>query len=504
MSASKKRKLVDEEDQHQSGPSTVEHNIGEKQVAIVSPTEGCSSEESRPDILTIHCFDEIFEYLSLKDLHSIGRTCKTMQQVAGQYFKQNYSSTKIGCNQNGIYTDLRTQNPVQFLISTFHPIKLFGFEPFISSMYIHPFVSPLTYFKLPCNDEQITSVNKININSIVINYHTAKLLQRILPRVETIQIQNSKIYDLYEFLLKYCGGLKRLYIKKSNFDHDYYDKFGQQKWLMQHYRQLEHFEYHPPDSLFLNELNTFLERNEKIHTFATSLECLWKNRHAFINSEAKLNILEVKCCQEFGSDEPTLQSLCNLVNQLHEKGFHRRFHLYVQRVDEEFNTQAVSLNGLEKLCIKGFHGTLPPLAGLKELAILDYSKDSNEPSDNRMETIANDLLDLQRLYLNNANSIDDVMPFIRRSLKLNKLKIFFKRDSYPIQSSFRKQIFPLSKLNREREKLFEARKVTIYVSEKSFVDTKWATRNGDINLRLIEMKRAESYEWNQYFTSKIE
>ena len=45
---------------------------------------GCSSEEYRPKIfkLNIDCFDEIFEYLSLKDLHSLGQTYRTMQQVA--------------------------------------------------------------------------------------------------------------------------------------------------------------------------------------------------------------------------------------------------------------------------------------------------------------------------------------------------------------------------------------------------------------------------------------
>lgn len=39
--------------------------------------------------LNIHCFDEMFEYLSLKDLLSFGQTCKGLQNVAGKYFKRN-------------------------------------------------------------------------------------------------------------------------------------------------------------------------------------------------------------------------------------------------------------------------------------------------------------------------------------------------------------------------------------------------------------------------------
>ncbi|XP_055303101.1 uncharacterized protein LOC129568817 isoform X4 [Sitodiplosis mosellana] len=40
--------------------------------------------------LTLECFDEIFEYLSSRDMLAIGQTCKTMQQVVGEYVKANY------------------------------------------------------------------------------------------------------------------------------------------------------------------------------------------------------------------------------------------------------------------------------------------------------------------------------------------------------------------------------------------------------------------------------
>lgn len=53
--------------------------------------------ELQPDIfkLNVDCFEEIFDYLSLGDLASFGRTCKRMQQVAGHWFRENYKERVI-------------------------------------------------------------------------------------------------------------------------------------------------------------------------------------------------------------------------------------------------------------------------------------------------------------------------------------------------------------------------------------------------------------------------
>ena len=61
--------------------------------------------EERPRIfkLNIDCFDEIFDYLSTEDLLGIGQTCKTMQQVVGEYFKKNYTAASMFGGNDGIY-----------------------------------------------------------------------------------------------------------------------------------------------------------------------------------------------------------------------------------------------------------------------------------------------------------------------------------------------------------------------------------------------------------------
>lgn len=67
---------------------------------------GPSNVESSPKLFLLNndCFDEIFEYLCVEDLHSFGQTCKWMNKVAGEYFKQNHSSARKYFKKDGIYT----------------------------------------------------------------------------------------------------------------------------------------------------------------------------------------------------------------------------------------------------------------------------------------------------------------------------------------------------------------------------------------------------------------
>lgn len=53
--------------------------------------------------LTIHCYHEIFDWLSLNELIAVGSTCKHLQQVAGQFFHSNYAAKNARGENDGIY-----------------------------------------------------------------------------------------------------------------------------------------------------------------------------------------------------------------------------------------------------------------------------------------------------------------------------------------------------------------------------------------------------------------
>lgn len=471
-----------------------ENNHNHNGIEVIGPHRS----EASPKIykLTVDCFDEIFEYLSLKDLHSFAQTSKAMQQVAGEYFKQNYTALRIASNAfTGIYTDFSEK----FGYNMRPHINISGFNQFITSIDVHKFFSRLAYIE-PQIDEFI-SINHISLTGISTSSQT---VQRILKRVESVAITVEKCEDLFKYFLTFCTNLRRLYVN-GDFDCWYYRQTGKRKWLFEIYSKLQHFELIPQRELVINELNTFMECNKTIRTFATSSKCLWYNRHAFQNSEAHLDTLEVKCFFDVApNQDPPMQSLCNLINELYDQGFYKHLHFYVEEFDNETNILVASLKAIKKLCIRKFSDvslTLP--IELRELAILDFDENLLENKYLRasnMEMLANSLVNLQRLYVINA-TIDDIMPFIRKSVNLRKIKMMPKeQDELRFQLSDRKITnINFQTMNREREKLFEARKITLYVQNNKFLVTKWTTKDGDTNLKFIELKRAESFVWNHRF-----
>lgn len=201
----------------------------------------------------------------------------------------------------------------------------------------------------------------------------------------------------------------------------------------------------------------------------------------------------------------SVKMLWDLLIQLHNQGFYKRLLLCTPSVDQELSNKLTAVPGLETLRIDRFQESfsIPLLSEseLKDLIILDglNVKDA--------EILANGLVKLERLHVDQS-TIEAILPFIRQSKKLNKIKILLKspirflnlyyfnnvEESDVKTTSWR--ILNLATINEEREKLPNARKVIIYVSDDVFLATKWAARNGDINLNLIKMKRSKSFEWN--------
>ncbi|XP_031639424.1 uncharacterized protein LOC116351463 isoform X1 [Contarinia nasturtii] len=473
------------------------------QNGIFTAGSGPSNVESPPKIfkLSIDCFDEIFEYLNLKDLHSFGQTCKRMNKVTGEYFKQNYSALQIISGRDGIHTDFSNNDvfgETFNIFGNFEKTKISGFNQFITTINVHSYLSPLRNIKPYI--EEFVSINSVSINNTTIAPMFFNCFSKMLAKIETLDIYYCNSNDIYEGILKFCIKLKRLYVTNSELDQIYCARNGKSRWLFQRFPKLEHFELIPKNELVINELNSFLELNKSISTFSTSANCLWHNRHAFRNSEKALHILEVKFVHPIGSDGPSMQLIFNLINELYDQGFYKRLHLYVASVDEEINVLAASTKNLDKLCIKLFdyaNQTLP--VSVKELVILEYNKEmtiaqsANYIAVNPMEMLANELTNLQRLYMVNA-SFDDILPFIRKSTQLKKIKLLHK-DGF----DSRVDALKLRTLNLQREQLFGARKVTIYVRDKVFEKTKWTTTNGVTDLSLIEVKRSDSYEWKQHF-----
>lgn len=432
--------------------------------------------------LDIDCFDEIFEYLSLKDLHSFGKTCKTMQKVAGEYFKRNYFAAETHINGHGIETVYSDEGVVNGITSTT------AFTQFATSItHLGEYRSDAAALSYIANHfDKFDAINELNFVDITMDEKKAKYFKNVLHKIESICIKSCWLRgDLHENLLRHCSArIKRLILQQGGSRYLFrLEKNIQSPWMHRQYNHLEHLEVIPAPSV--QNLDIFFRNNPSVRTLSTNTPSIY-TRVSHMQTNIQLDLLEVKDARGF---RPIPKSFETVLKRLYDRGFYKRLHFYTYDIDQSHSELLAALPVLEKLCLRNWTEcfSLTQLNNLKELAILDGAN----PND--MTILAKSLVNLQRVYLKNA-TIDDIMPFIRLAPKLTKLKVIPKDETH-----FNGGRLKLRTLNKEREQLFGAYKVTIYVPGNVFLRTKWTTEHGNTNLSLIEIRRSDSYEWNQHY-----
>ncbi|XP_055303132.1 uncharacterized protein LOC129568837 isoform X2 [Sitodiplosis mosellana] len=450
-----------------------------------SEITSASSKELASKIFKLNadCFDEIFEYLSLKDLHSFSQTCRALQKVSGEYYKLNWRAAEKFIGNDGIYTIYTNDKSV---IKT----QTSGFNQFTQFLSLHyEDFEPFRYIKT--HADEFIRVNHLYLVCVGLNSAKMTYFEGILPQIETVQIRQCTIWngDFYEIILQHCEHkLKRLYVQD-----DLGDIINRMHnpWLLRKYPSLEHLELTPRYSYEIVELGQFFDLNPNIRSFSIGSHCLWMNRKQLMDSGIKLDLLEVKHFDSgfyfYHVEKLSIPSICTILNQLFERGLYKRLHLSVIDIDKESIDQMASIQGLERLSVKEANGMtaqiLSNLKNLKELSIMDCSNTD-------WDEVAGNLTKLEKLFIQNA-TYDDMLAFIRRSSQLKLIKVF-PRD----KEHFNGGVMDLVKLNEVRKKLPNARKLIIYIEDNIFLPTKWNTDNGDTNLSYIEMKRSKSLCWD--------
>lgn len=280
--------------------------------------------------------------------------------------------------------------------------------------------------------------------------------------------QCSIVGDFYEKLLKYCGNLRELYVQDDIGD---IVKERSNPWLLRHYPLLETFQLTARNSFKVSDLNGFFEKNRGIRTFLTTSACLWKHRTELMQCPTKLDTLKVF---DGYLSAISMQMFCDLLNQLYEHGFYKRLHLNLTGPNQDNIQELATLNALESISIMYFNGCsgISRLMNLNELTLVDGFNTSD------LEILARNLINLRRICLEKA-SVHDILPFIRHSAKLHK-----------IQTTLKDGILDLQQLNAERAKLMSSCRVVIYIPDSNFLDTKWTTKQGNIRLPYIEVRRS--------------
>lgn len=423
--------------------------------------------------LDVDCFYEVFDYLSLDDLISIGYTCKRLQRVAGSFLRQNFAAKRKTCVNNDIYM-------------CWTPRKIGIFSNFIEKISIFGgFSDPYQYI----GSNQFNSIREIRLAQIELTAKEVAIMSEILMQVEVLEMDQCHFdAEFYENFLQFCSNVKSLSVSRSSYDRDRATIIGTgNKWLTQRYPSLQHLELTDLYEFKNDDLKVLFQKNPQIHSFSTDAKSLLINQHSFLSSDAKLEKLAVDFHhpKNINTDADPLfivNFLYNLLIDLNQKEFYRSLHMFITFVDRQNCMQKLfSVKSLEML--GGFVISIEnPLMKLKEL---DINKGSEI---NNLNTFPNKMPELERIYFSEA-TVNDILPFICHSYKLKIMKIDQLLDGIYLENG----VLDLVVLNKEREKLNKARKVVIYVNETVFLATKWIQK--EMNFKLIEMRRGESFEY---------
>ncbi|XP_031629056.1 uncharacterized protein LOC116344599 [Contarinia nasturtii] len=455
---------TDNEPSEKKRKSNDEHEHNQHQSIIVTSDVQLKMCQSSIFNLNIDCFEEVFDYLSLKQLAIVGETSKRMQQIVGHCFRQSYEAARAT-----FYYDFDVNYVhANFLIDFIRKIRVLqsneAFYEFLRWNRLHSLVQIRFY-------DHILTKAKI------------ECMQVILGRVEAVELLECKIEsDFFETFLMFCSNLRRLCVDGTTIIGTQYN------WLLQHYPLLEHFQLLTAIGLEIEELATFFQLNPNIKRLSTGAKFFWFNQQTMTNTNLKLNTLAIKYDKRV-----YLMSFCRLLNKLYDSGFYKKLHLYFdhplgfnQKIIEELK----SVKALVKVAANSRQNyiNLSCLINLEELCI------TCTHAVNDLEHLPNALTNLRRIYFLDA-STDDILPFIHRAPKLNKIKVRCLRGG--IHFDEQSNVIDLKALNEEREKVGFATKITFYVKEDVYLATKWTMIKTEFNL--IEMRRIDSYDWNMEF-----
>ncbi|XP_031637956.1 uncharacterized protein LOC116350333 [Contarinia nasturtii] len=421
--------------------------------------------------LDVICFAEIFDRLSLDELHKFGQTCKKSQQIAGDYFQCTYKSTEIRCATDGL-------NAYSYI---FCSVQLNGFNRYIQKLSIYGNrnenendINVFDCMRSNCVD----SLRHIQFVDVAMTKKSVNSIRKLLKKVNILEIDTCTMDGkLYQHLLKCCKQLKRLSVRRFG---------GNIKWLTKHYPALEHLELYQI-GFKIDHLKVFFERNQSVHSFAVDANCLWQNEQSIMDANFELDDLIV----DINGWEFHIESICKLLNRFFEKRFYRRLYLYAPYIDEESTAEIASVHGLEKLFLTShiaYGIALPIFANLKQMSFRSC------PEFIEIESFAEKLASLERVHFGQA-TFSDVLLFIGRLVTLNTIKVDHFKNAHDFNHTL-----DLKTMNEQRKALCDASKIIVYVEETIYLNTKWITMPEMTNeLSQIEIQRNDSCEWSHHF-----
>lgn len=433
--------------------------------------------------LNVDCLNKIFDYLSLQDVHSIGQTCKPIQQIAGDYFQINIVADAYVNSQDVYYRDLC--------------LKHEEFNKFIRNVF---FFTPSRSLKkaAKCVAQNYDhEFKRMHFREGYLTEAEIKYLNVKFEKVESITIErciiNRKFYKQFPSL---CKNLRRFYVDDCVYRPNVVRRTGNE-WLLWTYPKLEHLHWtQSKDWRQINELKVFFERNPQVRSFTTDINSFHNNSQLLSEFQISLDDLTIEIYRD--AREPhhpqPFKYIYDCLKELHRKGVHKRLHINLKYFNQRTLDEMPPLDALTSLCLDedadyrpfpDYRIALPKWLNLTELNLFSCS--------NTIDTsvLARQLINLRRIYFRVIGP-NQLMPFIHYSANLTKVRI-----NYFGGVNSRSYSLNVAALNKEREKLKGAKRTVIYIPEHIYLQTKRKLNGTEYSL--TEIRRVSSGEWGHQY-----
>lgn len=429
--------------------------------------------------LDIDCFEEIFDYLPMTDLISIGKTCKRLNRFAGYIFQQNFSHLQIFCRNDHFLIELRHQAD--------HFVQFFQNLTILSEDDLD------FYLGLP---SKLHQHKHIYLKNIDISLSVDRKFE-IFGKLESLRLYYFKINGCFHSnILAACPNLKHLSLSGYSPDSNIIGRGNE--WLLRNYPTLEHLELNLHNKFQVDHLKDFLELNPNLRKFSAFTILFWENRDAILKADVKLDELAVCAIFEGTKD---FMPLMDMLNRLHERGFYKRLEFSHNCTNQKLIDQLAFVQGLVKLYL--LYGENIRLKALNSIEELFYE---NSVKIIDLEEIATNLTKLERIHFVTGHP-EHIAMLIRRAAHLKRIIVNNYTHLTPDQRMLlnfnrcaqnNKVIIDLRALNEERGKMTGARKVTVFVEEQVYLATKWALK--ETNFELVRLMRLGAidcvYPWD--------
>lgn len=380
-------------------------------------------------VIGVDHLEHIGDNLSLRDVVSLGRTCKLLKNVVGQYIRLTYRSSDVL---------LAGTNMIM------HNIDVTDFLKFIRKITIW-IASPTTCHFVASNNFE--SLRQIDFYYATITTNTAMAMGNVLANVVVLKLHYCNVQFMFDNLLQQCGKIRHLHIEQRLVKNSIIGVNND--WMLRHYPLLSQFGLELPR--IANEsahLNQFLTMNPNIKRIHVNSEVLLANRNDFIGKA--FDELRINCSYN------DIQAVLDILEEVDTRRMHRKLALILEWTvldDDMINKMALFTN-LVELHVNDTSQILDPIL------------------------LARKLVNLERASFNFAFN-EDLVPLIRNSVNLKRLSIKYMSGA----------LWNLTPLNAERKNA-GACKVTIFVEEMIYLTA--LNSNIPTTYDAIEVKREGS------------